>query len=192
MSALDTTDRTELDALVSAATAGDEAAYGRLFRRYRNGLVAHCYGLLRSYEEAEDLTQETFLRAWRHRGSFRGESSFSAWLYRIATNACLTAIARRPPRAFGGLDVDSIPTPVDRVLADLRAGPEAELVSRETIYAAVRQLPPNQRAALFLRDVLGWSARDTAELLETSVASVTSALQRGREALRANRFGHQG
>ena len=100
--ASDHTQRFVLDPVVAAATAGDESAFSELVHRYGPALRAHCYRMLGSYEDAEDLTQETFLRAWRSRESFRGHSSFRAWLYRIASNACLTALERRSRRAGDG------------------------------------------------------------------------------------------
>lgn len=153
-------------------------------QRYRAELRVHCYRMLGSIEEAEDLVQETLLRAWKGIDGFEGRASMRAWLYKIATNACLDALDGRKRR----------------VLPDTADGPDVEwlqpfpdpqdvVVSRETIelafLAAIQFLPPRQRAVLILRDVLGWQAKQTAELLDTSVASVTSALQRARETLRA-------
>jgi RNA polymerase sigma-70 factor, ECF subfamily len=172
--------RYRTDGVVAAATAGDESAFTQLVDRHRDELQAHAYSMLRSHQDAEDLTQETFLRAWHKRESFRGESSFRAWLYGIATNVCLSALDRRsrrpgPDRLF------------ERVAAT-DAEPAEDVASRETLelafLVAVQHLPPRQRAVLFLCDALGWTARDTAALLETSVASVTSALQRARVTLR--------
>jgi RNA polymerase sigma-70 factor, ECF subfamily len=181
-----------LNPVVAAATAGDESAFSELVHRYGRELRAHCYRMLGSHEDAEDLTQETFLRAWRSRESFRGRSSFRAWLYGIATNACLTALERRSSRQETAPreETTSSRSP-DRHfegIATTDAGPDDEVVSKETIElalrVAVRYLPPRQRAVLYLRDVLDWSVRDTAELLETSLASVTSAHQRARTTLR--------
>ena len=182
-----------MEAVVAAATAGDEFAFSQLVDCHRDELQAHAYRMLRSRQDAEDLTQETFLRAWRKRKSFRGESSFRAWLYRIATNVCLTALeqrSRRPHTSRGPVDVPIEPG-FDRMLEGVAAtdpGPDDDVASRETIelafLVAVRHLPPKQRAVLFLCDALGWSANDAAALLETSVASVTSALQRARRSLR--------
>lgn len=174
-------ERGEPAGLVAAARAGDEAAFSALASRYRRELQAHAYRILRSREDSEDLTQETFLRAWRMRESFEGRSSFRAWLYRIATNASLNALERRSRRAQGderGLDE----------VASADAEPDDELVSKETVelafLAAVQHLPPRQRSVLIVRDVIGWSAKETAELLDMSVVSVNSALQRARENLR--------
>jgi RNA polymerase sigma-70 factor (ECF subfamily) len=142
--------------------------------------------MLGSLEDSEDLVQETFLRAWRSRRSFRGRSSLRAWLYRIATNACLDALQRRPRRqqSAGGPEVA-------RILEGIQATdpePDAVVVSRETIelafMVAIQHLPPKQRAALILRGVFGLSAKDSAWLLEASVASVNSALQRARRNLK--------
>jgi RNA polymerase sigma-70 factor (ECF subfamily) len=181
-----------LDPVVAAATAGDESAFSELVHRYGRELRAHCYRMLGSYEDSEDLTQETFLRAWRSRESFRGQSSFRAWLYRIASNACLTALERRSARQETACREELASSqPSDRQfegIATTDAGPDDEVASKETIElalrVAVRYLPPRQRAVVYLRDVLDWSARDTAELLETSLASVTSAHQRARTTLR--------
>jgi RNA polymerase sigma-70 factor, ECF subfamily len=171
----------EVDVLVAAATAGDEEAFSQLVDRYRRELQAHAYRIVRSHEESEDLMQETFLRAWRMRESFEGRASFRAWLYRIATNASLNALERRSRRQGDerGL-IDEVASPA--------AEPEDELVSKETVelafLAAVQHLPPRQRSVLIVRDVIGWSAKETAELLDMSVVSVNSALQRARENLR--------
>ncbi len=160
----------------------------------------HCYRMLGSLSDAEDLAQETFLRAWKARDRFEGRASVRTWLYRIATNACLDVLARRPRRVLpdqlgpagepdgpiAAADLPWLEPCPDRLLDE--AGPDAAVVERETIelayLAAVQYLPPRQRAALVLRDVLGWSAKETADLLETSVASANSALQRARATLR--------
>ena len=200
--------RAEEAAVVAAARAGDEAAFAALAERYRRELQVHCYRMLGSPEDAEDLVQETFLRAWRGRTSFRGRSSFRAWLYRIATNACLNALAhssRRvlPPQVVpasapvvaelpaADAEVAWLRPYPDRLLepaAPSDAQPDAVVVARETIelafLAAVQHLPPRQRAVLLLRDVLGWRASETAALLEATVGSVNSALQRARATLR--------
>jgi RNA polymerase sigma-70 factor, ECF subfamily len=184
----------EAAALVAAARGGDEAAFATLVERHRRELHVHCYRMLGSFEDAEDLVQETFLRAWRKRASFRGRSSFRAWLYRIATNVCLDALARDKRRAArpSPFDVPWLqPGDPDHVLGGIAAAeaePDAVIVSKETIelafLVAIEHLPPRQQAALILRDVLGWSARETASLLEGSVVSVNSALQRARATLR--------
>ena len=186
---MQTADQT--DAAVAAAQAGDEAAFSGLVERYRPELQVHCYRMLGSFEDSEDLTQETFLRAWRKRRGFKGKSSFRAWLYRIATNACLDALARRPRRVLPQSEVPWLQPYPDELLDEVSAtdaGPDDVVVSKETIelafLVAIQHLSPKQRAVLILRDVLGWSAKDTASLLETSVASVTSALQRARATLK--------
>jgi RNA polymerase sigma-70 factor (ECF subfamily) len=188
-----TAPRVEDVAVVTAVRAGDEAAFGRLTERHRRELHVHCYRMLGSFDEAEDLVQETFLRAWRGRAGFDAGPGLRPWLYRIATNACLDALRRRSRRVT---TVDSFaelpwlqPYP-DRLLDEVAPSeeqPDAVLVSRETIelafLALIQLLPARQRAVVILRDVLGWSAKETADLLETSVASVNSALQRGRATL---------
>jgi len=180
-----------------AAAAGDEAAFAELAERYRRELQVHCYRLLGSFEESEDLVQETFLRAWRRRETFGGRSTFRAWLYAIATNACLDALARRPRSATvqgGARPLAEIPwlQPYpDQLLEGIATnedGPDAALVSKETIeiafIAAIQLLPARQRVALVARDVLGWSAAETAALLDTSVAAANSALQRARATMK--------
>jgi RNA polymerase sigma-70 factor (ECF subfamily) len=193
--------------LLEAAQGGDEAAFERLAERYRGELHAHCYRMLGSIHDAEDSLQEAMLRAWRGLPKFAGRSSLRSWLYRIATNTCLDQIARRPKRVLpvdygpptdphdGPVDplVDSTwvgPYPDDAIgIEDGYASPEASYEMREGIelafIAALQTLPPNQRAALILREVLGFSAKETAEALETSVASINSALQRARATVEA-------
>jgi RNA polymerase sigma-70 factor (ECF subfamily) len=168
--------------------------------RHRREIQVHCYRMLGSLSDAEDLTQETFLRAWKGRAGFEGRASVRTWLYRIATNACLDVLARRPRRVLpdqlgpsgepdGPLAAADLPwlEPYPDRLLDAPT-PDSVVVERETLelafLAAVQYLPPRQRAVLVLRDVLGWSAKDTAESLETSVASANSALQRARATLR--------
>src|SRR3982751_816362 len=170
----------------------DEPAFSGLAERHRRELHVHCYRMLGSFEDAEDTVQETFLRAWRRRETFAGRSTFRAWLYRIATNACLDRLAQvRPEPATGG-EVRWLQPYPDRLLDELPAGdadePEAVAVARETIelayLVAVQHLAPRPRAVLILRDVLGWPAKDVAELLGDSVNSVNSALQRARAGMR--------
>lgn len=190
--ASDHTQRLVLDPVVAAATAGDESAFSELVHRHGRELRAHCYRMVGSYEDAEDLTQETFLRAWRSRESFRGHASFRSWLYRIATNACLTALERQSNRQETAREEQrGSSRSWNRQyegIATTDTGPDDKVVSKETIELALRvaarYLPPRQRAVVYLRDVLDWSARDTAELLETSLASITSAHQRARTTLR--------
>jgi RNA polymerase sigma-70 factor (ECF subfamily) len=185
-----------------------ESAFAALCERHRGELQVHCYRMLGSLEDSEDLVQETFMRAWRKRASFgsEGRSSFRAWLYRIATNACLDVLRSRPRRVLpqevapAGDPAAPPPPPADlpwlqpypdRLLEPISPAkdePGAVVVARETIelafVAAIQHLPASQRAVLILRDVLGWSAKDTAGLLDASVASVNSALQRARATLR--------
>jgi RNA polymerase sigma-70 factor (ECF subfamily) len=199
MSTIEVTGSREDTNTVAAATAGDESAFSELTERYRPELRVHCYRMLGSFEDSEDLTQETFLRAWRKRASFKGSSSFRAWLYRIATNACLDALERRPrpaPQAQAAGQAAAFEIPwlqpyPDRLLEEMSTTdpePEAAVVAKETIelafLVAIQHLPPRQRAVLILRDVLDWSARDAAAVLDGSVASVNSALQRARAALK--------
>jgi RNA polymerase sigma-70 factor (TIGR02960 family) len=167
-------------------TQDEQAAFTARAEPYRRELRVHCYRMLGSFDEAEDQVQETFLRAWRGRDSFKGRSTFRAWMYRIATNACLDALGRRP-LPTDPADIPWLQPFPDRLLPS-EDEPDAVVVARETIelafLAAVQVVPPRQRAVLILRDVLGWPAKDAAELLETSVASVNSALQRARATLR--------
>lgn len=181
-------------------------AFGRLAEPHRAELQLHCYRMLGSLHDAEDLVQETMLRAWRAVGRFRGDTSFRRWLYRIATNVCLDALARRAtdrrvlPDALGAATTERPDRPAteiawlepypDAALAgvpDDTPGPDARYELRESVQlafvAAIQLLPPRQRAALLLRDVLGLSAAETARVLDSSVASVNSALQRARAAL---------
>jgi RNA polymerase sigma-70 factor, ECF subfamily len=202
------------EAVVEAIRGGDQAAFAATVERYRPQLRVHCYRMLGSFDDAEDLVQETFLRAWRARASFEGRALVRTWLYRIATNACLNALERAPRRVLPQdisrpvtVDTDASeartqpawapevpwlqPYP-DRLLepaAPADAEPEARLISRESIelifLSALQHLPPRQRAVLLLRDALDWSARETADLLDTSVTSVNSAHQRARATMRA-------
>jgi RNA polymerase sigma-70 factor (TIGR02960 family) len=161
--------------------------------RHRRELHVHCYRMLGSFDEAEDLVQETFLRAWRARDSLGGDANVRAWLYKIATNTCLDALrvrSRRTPALKSFADVPWLQPYPDRLLDEIAPSeeePDAVVVARETIqlaYVAVIQLlPPRQRAVLILRDVLEWSAKETADMLEISVAAANSALQRARATL---------
>jgi RNA polymerase sigma factor (sigma-70 family) len=164
-------------------TALDERSFGARVEPHRRELHLHCYRMLGSFDDAEDLVQEAFLRAWRRRDTYAGRASVRAWLYRIATNACLDALDKRPRRPTADGEDDLIAQ-----LPDLREGPEDAALSRETVelafIAAIQHLAPLPRAVLILRDVLGCAAKDTALLLETTVASVNSALQRARGGLR--------
>jgi RNA polymerase sigma-70 factor, ECF subfamily len=170
----------------------------------RRELLAHCYRMLGSADEAEDLVQETYLRAWRSYGTFEGRSSLRAWLYRIATNACLTALEQRGRRALpSGLagpadDPDAPPGPAEPDVAWLQPIPDALVipddpativVARESLrlalIASVQYLPARQRAVLLLREVLGFPAAEVAAMLGTSTAAVKSTLQRARARLPA-------
>lgn len=180
-----------------------ETDFAALTEQHRREIQVHCYRMTGSYDDAEDLVQETFLRAWRARDGFQGRASARTWLYRIATNACLDfqrRTARRPQRyePLPGMRHGSgeppgrvtwlQPYPDDELPVVEGEQPESAAVSRETLelvfLAAIQHLPARQRAALILRDVLGLTAAETAEALEMTVASVNSALQRARPTLR--------
>jgi RNA polymerase sigma-70 factor, ECF subfamily len=188
-------------ALLRAARAGDEDAFQPLVEPYRGELQAHCYRMLGSVHDAEDALQEALLRSWKGLKRFEGRSSLRSWLYTIATNTCLNQLAKRPKRVLpvdygpswdphdgvGEPVVESVwiePYP-DEHVADGLASPEARYEQREAVelafVAALQHLPANQRAALILREVLGFSAAEVADALETSVPSVNSALQRARK-----------
>jgi RNA polymerase sigma-70 factor, ECF subfamily len=191
--------------LSAAAQAGDEGAFRGLVEPHRRVLHAHCYRMLGSVQDAEDAVQETLLRAWQALAGFEGRSSLRSWLHSIATNVCLRMIERRPPRTrpidygpasdphgpLGPPLVESTwiePYPDGELGVDEGlAGPEARYAQREAIelafIAAVQHLPARQRAALILRDVLGFSGAEVAEALGTSAASVYSLLQRAHGTL---------
>jgi RNA polymerase sigma-70 factor, ECF subfamily len=191
--------------LLEAARGGDEDAFRRLVEPHHGELHAHCYRMLGSVHDAEDALQDALLRAWRGLSGLEDRNSLRAWLYRISTNACLDAIGRRPKRVLpidyspaanpdegpGEPLVESVwlePYPDERLgLEDGYAAPEARYEQREAVelafIAALQYLPANQRAVLILREVLGFSAKEVAESLETTVASVNSALQRARQAV---------
>src|SRR5438552_11992559 len=167
--------------LLAAAQAGDERAFRRLVEPYRHALDVHCYRMLGSAQDAEDLVQETLLRAWRALDRFEPRAQFQTWLYRIATNACLDELQRRPRRPEL---IDPFP---DRPVGEAEApiyDPAARYAIREgmelALVRAIQQLPGRQRPVLIFRDVLGWTAPEVAELLEITVATVNSALQRAR------------
>src|SRR5215218_1885836 len=194
---------TESTSLLEAARGGDERAYEELLRPYRGELHAHCYRMLGSVHDAEDALQEASLRAWRGLARFEGRSALRSWLYTIATNTSLNAIERRPKRVLpidygpsvdphDGLGLPPLestwvePYPDEKLgLEDGPAAPEARYELRESVelafVAALQHLPATQRAVLILREVLGFSAREVAETLDTTVASVNSALQRARQ-----------
>jgi RNA polymerase sigma-70 factor (ECF subfamily) len=190
-------------ALLESARGGDESAFGALIQSYRGELHAHCYRMLGSVHDAEDALQEATLRAWRGLPRFEARSSLRSWLYTIATNTCLNLIAKRPKRVlpldYGpptdphdglGMPLSETvwvePYPDETIgLADGFAAPEARYEQRESVelafVAALQHLPATQRAVLILREVLAFSAAEVAETLETTVASVNSALQRARK-----------
>jgi RNA polymerase sigma-70 factor (ECF subfamily) len=180
-----------------------EDEFTDLTHRHRHELRVHCYRMLGSYDDAEDLVQETLLKAWRGRHTYAGRASARAWLYRIATNACLDHLDKHPrtphrfaiPATVGHADrpPTEIPwlQPYPDTLLDLAAPgdePDALVIAKETIelsfLVAIAHLPPAQRAVFILRDVLGWSAPETGDLLDLSVAAVKSALQRARATVR--------
>jgi RNA polymerase sigma-70 factor (ECF subfamily) len=176
-----------------AARSGDEQAFVRLTAPYREPLHRHCYRLLASLHDADDALQEAMLRAWRGIGRFEPRAPIGAWLFRIATNVCLRMLEQRSRDPVGGVDRHLEPYP-DALLEEVAApgpGPEAAVEEREGVglafVTAMQLLPPKQRVTVVLRDVLGWSARDVAELLGDSVPAVNSALQRGRRRLELER-----
>ncbi|MEU9836402.1 RNA polymerase subunit sigma-70 [Streptosporangium sp. NPDC048047] len=179
-------------AFIAAARSNDAARFALITERHRRELQVHCYRMLANYEDAQDLTQETFLRAWNKRESFKGHAALRTWLYRIATNACLDFLDKRNDRTPVPAELPDADSEVrhlqpypDRMLPE---DPQESVVARETIelafIAAVQHLPPRQRAVFVLRDVLGWPASKAADALELTVASVTSALQRARVTMR--------
>lgn len=167
--------------LLAAAQAGDERAFRRLVDPYRHALEVHCYRMLGSAQDAEDLAQETLLRAWRALERFEPRVQLQTWLYRIATNACLDEIERRPRRPE---PIDPFPDRRADEAASPTYDPAARYAIREgmelALLRAIQELPGRQRAVLIFRDVLGWSAPEVAQLLDSTVASVNSALQRAR------------
>jgi RNA polymerase sigma-70 factor, ECF subfamily len=165
---------------VASCEAMDEQAFALLIEPHRRALHLHCYRMLGSLHDADDAIQERMLRAWKGSDRYEPRAQFGAWLHTIATNVCLSAIARgRSHPVELSEDLDHLQPYPDRLLDDL--------VARETVepafITAIQLLPPKQRAVLILRDVLGWSAKKVAKALEGSVAAVTSALQRARRRL---------
>jgi RNA polymerase sigma-70 factor, ECF subfamily len=193
--------------VAAAIRAGDQSAFTALAERHRGELLVHCYRMLGSFDDAEDALQDTFLRAWRYRESLKEGAPLRPWLYRVATNACLDAIARDPRRSalartadeagahrrLGPAEVTWLQPFPDHLLepaARRESEPEALVLTQESIALAfltvIQLLTPQQRAALILRDVLDWSAKEAADLLGTSVAAANSALQRARATLRTH------
>jgi RNA polymerase sigma-70 factor (TIGR02960 family) len=181
---------------LARAQRGDEEAFAQLTDPYRRELQLHCYRILGSLQDAEDLLQETLLAAWRGLEQFEGRSSLRAWLYTIATNRCLNALRerdRRPQAVHAGENFAEIawlqpyPDQLLEGLVDAAPGPEARYEAKETVALAfvsgLQHLAPRQRAVLVLRDVLGFHADEVAEMLACSPASVNSALQRARASL---------
>src|SRR3954447_1536091 len=188
------------EATLERARAGDEDAFRALTEPHRRELQVHCYRILGSVQDAEDLVQDTLLAAWRGLAAFEGRASLRSWLYRIATNRCLNALrdgARRPELMSPG--DPAMPEPTRRSepiwlqpypdallegLPDRADGPDARYETREAVALAfvsgLQRMPPRQRAVLVLRDVLGYSAAEVASMLGSTAASVNSALQRAR------------
>jgi len=186
--------------LVAAARRGDENAFRSLMEPRRAELYAHCYRMLGSAQDAEDVVQDALFRAWRGLARFEGRSSVRTWLYRVTTNACLDALGRRSHpvpigvgpgtsaeravEASGPVPLWLEPYPEPLEIEDARSDPEARYEQRESVelafVVALEYLAPNERAVLLLRDVLGFSAREMSELLDTTTGAVNSALQRAR------------
>lgn len=182
------------------AKSGDQAEFERLTEPHRSELLSHCYRMLGSILDAEDLVQETFLRAWRRLETFQGRASFRAWLYKIATNGCIDFLDRRSrrtlPQHSGALpnriqdDPQPLTDPIwlepfpDELLAPAEHSPEARYEALESItlafQIALQSLPPRQRAVLILRDVLNWRSKEVARTLESTVSGVNSMLYRAR------------
>jgi len=179
-------DKSEVRVLLARAQAGDERAFRELVEPYRRALQIHCYRMLGSPDDAEDIVQETLLRAWRALERFELRASVKTWLYRIATNACLDEIERRGTRPER---VEPFPSELHDQAASPIYDPAARYALREgmelALLSAIQLLPGRQRAVLILHDVLGWTGPEVATLLDATVASVNSALQRGRATIDA-------
>src|SRR5690349_10405477 len=187
------------------ARAGDQHAFEKLVEPYQHEILVHCYRILGSFEDAEDLSQEILVRVWKRLDSFEERSSLRTWLYKIATNACLDALDRRRTRGLPrelysrgdpgrelpppAQEVNWVePFPDEYIDGQPNIYPEARYEVRESItlafVAALQKLPGRQRAALLLCDVLGWSASEAAEILDTTISAINSALQRARETMK--------
>jgi len=195
---------------LESARRGNQEAFAQLIEPHRHELLVHCYRILGSFEDAEDMLQETLVRAWKRLDSLEERSALRAWLYKIATNACLDTLDSRKRRGLSkelykrGDPTRPLPTPSQEAVwiepfpDEMIDGqpdiyPEARYEIRESItlafVAALQHLPGRQRAVLLLRDVMGWNADETAEILEITVASANSALQRARETMK--KTGHK-
>jgi RNA polymerase sigma-70 factor (TIGR02960 family) len=190
------------EATLARARAGDEEAFRELTEAHRRELQVHCYRILGSLQDAEDMVQETLLAAWRSLEAFEGRASVRSWLYRIATNRCLNTLRARSRRPREAPAMDQPPEPTRRTkpiwlepypdalleIPDSSPGPGARYEAKESVelafIVALQHLPPSQRAALVLRDVLGFRTAEVAEMLDTGEASVKGALQRARAAMR--------
>jgi RNA polymerase sigma-70 factor, ECF subfamily len=191
--------------IVSAIRTGSETTFGSLVEPHRCELRVHCYRMLGSYSDADEHTQDTFLKAWRARKRFEGQSTVRAWLYRIATNACVDTLRRLPERRISASTgrvppsdlawLQPFPDDLFDTVEDPKLGPEAIAMGTDTIglafLATIQLLPARQRATLILRDVLGWSATETAQLLGATVATTNSLLQRARSTMRQHRPNHE-
>lgn len=194
------TDLETEQSLVTDARLGDRRAFEALVEPRRRGLHLHCYRMMGSLTDADDMVQESLLKAWRRIATFENRAPFQAWLYKIATNTCLSELAARSrprflsaSRSSGGppplAEIEHLQPYPDRLIDDA-SDPAARYDLKQSValafVAVIQLLPPRQRAVLLMRDVLAWNAREVADSLECSVASVNSALQRARSTLRAH------
>ena len=191
--------------LIEEARAGNQQAFEELTEPYRREILAHCYRILGSFEDAEDMSQETFVRVWKRLDSFEGRSSLRAWFYKIATNTCLDALDSRrvrglPRELYAQADPKNPLPPATKEVIWIEPFPDAMIDRQPNIYpearydvresitlafiAALQKLPGRQRAALLLCDVMGWSSAEAAEILDMTTAAINSALQRARETMK--------